>query len=119
MTHLGYEDRHAWTLIAVVETKLHLIALGVERRNVFVDFVAGNEKSLQLPLYAHEEHAVELVYILVKVYDVAFVVGYKFRYFCDDALLVGAVQKQNGRLFHLSSLVSIFLFLTCKGTKKK
>jgi hypothetical protein len=91
MTHLGYEDRHAWTLIAVVETKLHLIALGIEGGNIFVEFIARNKESLEFPFYSHEEHAIYLVYVLVKIDDVSSVVGDKLSYFRNDTLLVRAV----------------------------
>jgi hypothetical protein len=91
MTHLGYEDGHAWTLIAVVETKLHLIALGIEGGNIFVEFIARNKESLEFPFYSHEEHAIYLVYVLVKIDDVSSVVGDKLSYFRNDTLLVRAV----------------------------
>ena len=81
MTHLRDENRHPRTLVAVIERELHLIALGIERGDIVVELVAGDEESLELPFYAHEEHAIHLVYILIQVDNVAFVVGYKFGHF--------------------------------------
>ena len=108
VAHLRDEDSHAWLLVAVVQAELHLIALGVERRDVFVDLVAGNQETLQFPLNAHEEHAVKLVYVLVKVDDVTLIVSNKLRHFCNNTLLVRAMEKQNCCLFHLVSLLFTF-----------
>ena len=81
MAHLRDEDGHAGPLVAVIEAELHLVALGIERGNVVVDLLPGNEETVQFPLYAHEEHAVLTVNILIEIDDVALVVGNKFRHF--------------------------------------
>ena len=92
VAHLGNEDSHTGTLVAIVERELHLIALGIERGDIVVDLVARNEEAVQLPLNAHEEHAFNLIYVLIEVHNVTLVVCDEFRYLCDDALLVGAMQ---------------------------
>ena len=105
VAHLRDEDGHAGPTVAEVEAELHLVSLSVERVNIFADFLAGDEEAVQLPLYAHEEHAVLAVYILVKVNDVALVVGNKLGYLRDNALLVGAVEEKNGGRFHCLRMI--------------
>ena len=100
MAHLRNENGHARTLVAIIERELHLIALSIERGDVIVEFVAGNQKTVQFPFYAHKEHAVLFVNILVKVDDVSFIIRYKFSHFRYDALLVRTVKKQNCGWFH-------------------
>ena len=108
MAHLRHEDGHPGALVAVIERELHLVALGIERGDIFVDLVAWNEEAVEFPFYAHEEHAVLLVHILVQVDDVPFVVGDESGHFCNDALLVRAMQQQYGCL-----LLSRFCRLVC------
>ena len=91
MAHLRNEDGHAWTLVAIIEAELHLIALCVEGCDVFVNLIAWNQEAVEFPFYSHEEHAVLTVNILIKVNNISLVVGNKFRHFRDDALLIGAV----------------------------
>lgn len=49
-------------------------------------------KLLKFPLHTHEEPSVYFVDILVKIDDVAIVVGDELCYLCNDAQLVRAVQ---------------------------
>ena len=91
VTHFRYENGHSWTFIAVVQAKLHLIALGIKCCDVIIEFVTRNEKSVKFPLYAHEKHSFYLVYILIKVNDVSFIIRNKLSYLRDDTLLVRAV----------------------------
>ena len=42
VAHLTHEYRHAWALVAVIERELHLVALGIERGDIIIEFVARN-----------------------------------------------------------------------------
>ena len=100
VAHLADEDSHAWALVIKVKVERHTVTLGIEGVYIFLNFLSGNKKSLQFPFYTHEKHAVLMVNILVKIDDVALVVGDEFGYFRNNALLVGAVQKHDGCWFH-------------------
>ena len=91
VAHLRHEDGHARTLVAVVERELHLVALGIQRADVFVYLVARYQETVQFPLYAHEENAVLAVNVLVEIDNISLIVGNKLGYFRYNALLVGAV----------------------------
>ena len=123
MAHLADEDCHAWALVAVVEAELHLVALRIERVDVVVELVARNQEPFQFPFYAHEEHPFYLIDVLVQIDDVAFVVGDKLRHLRDDALLVGAMQEEDGcgiwRAHDGDVLLVILLFVSqivCKSS---
>ena len=81
VTHFRDEYCHTGALVAVIEREFHLVALGIERGDIVIEFVARNQKAFEFPFYAHKEHAVYLVDILVEVDDVAFVVGDKLGHF--------------------------------------
>ena len=114
MAHLADENGHTGTYVVEIKAEGHLIALGVKSGDVFLDLVTGNEEIIQLPFKTHEENTILTVDILVEVDDVPLVVGDEFGHFRDDALLVGAVQKQYGSGSHLS-----FLKIQCKGTNNR
>ena len=80
VAHTAHEDGHAWTLVAEVEAELHLVASDVERVDQLADLFAGDEERVQLPLEAHEEHAVLTVHILVQIDNVTLIVGYELGY---------------------------------------
>ena len=91
VAHLADEDGHARALVGEIEVERHLIACRVERGQVFLDFILGDEEFLEFPLDAHEEHAVLAVHILVEIDDVSLVVGNELGYFRNDSRLVGTV----------------------------
>jgi len=103
MAHLAHEYRHSWTDIAEVEIERHVITLGIQYVDILLDFLTWDEKGFEFPFNTHEESAILVVDILVKVDDVALVVGNKLRYLRDDALLVRAMQKQYSGWFHYVS----------------
>ena len=76
-----------------LEAERNLVALGIQRRDIVGDLLAGNQEAVQLPFNPHEEHAVHLVHILVQIDDIAPVVGNETGHFRDDALLVGTMQQ--------------------------
>ena len=100
MTHLRYEDCHARLLVVEVQTESHLVALCIERFEVFLDLLTRYEELVEFPFNAHEEHSILTVNILVEIDDVAVVIRDELGYFCDDARLIRAVQKHNCCGFH-------------------
>ena len=91
VTHLRNEDGHPRTLVAVIEREFHLVALSIKRSNIVIKLVAWNKETFKFPFYAHEEHAVYLVHILIEVNNITFVIGYEFCHLRYNALLVGTV----------------------------
>ena len=92
MAHLAHEDGHARPFVVEVEVECNAIFLRIKRLYVIGYLATWNEKVFQFPFYAHEEHSVFSVNILVKVDDVAMVVGNELGDFRDDARLVWAMQ---------------------------
>ena len=92
VAHLADEQSHARTLIAVIQAELHLIALGIQRSDIIIDFLAWNLEPFQFPFYTHEEHPLYLIDILIQINDVSLVIRYKLCYVRNDTLLVGAMQ---------------------------
>ena len=103
VAHLAHEDGHTGTDVVEIEVESHVVALGVECRDVFLYLFTRDEKVIKLPLDAHEEHTILAVHVLVQINDVALVVGDELGHFGYDALLVGAVEQQyGGRSLHFS-----------------
>ena len=91
MAHLAHEDSHAGTLVIKVEIERHLVSPAVQGLDIFLYLIPRDEKFLQLPLYAHEEHTVFSIHVLVQIDDVSLVVCNELGHFRDDARLVRAV----------------------------
>ena len=110
VAHLADEDSHAWLHVVEVEAACHLVFLCIERVDIFLYLVSWNEEVVEFPFYAHEEHAVLMIYILVKINDVSLIVGDKPCYFRDYARLVGAMQEDNGSGFHFFFFCSVLYY---------
>ena len=91
MAHFAYKKCHSRFLRIKINIKFHIIALSIKRFNILFNFVRGYSEVRKLPLYTHKETAIYLVYILVKIDDIAMIVRNKFCYLCDDAQFVRAV----------------------------
>ena len=78
MAHLAHENCHAGTNIIEIKIECHLVTLCVQYVDVFLYLLARDEKIVKFPFYTHEKHTVLTIYILVKIYNVAFIVGDEF-----------------------------------------
>ena len=92
----GDEDGQARHLAGEVQLPLHVVLLGDEGVEVFADLVVRDDEPVQLPLDAHEKDLLVLVHVLGEGGDVAVVLVDEFADRGDDALVVRAVDEQDG-----------------------
>ena len=59
----------------------------------FIELLGWYEELLECPLHTHEEVFFDVVDILVKIDNVTIVVGNELRDFCNDSLLVRAMEQ--------------------------
>ena len=116
MAHLRDKDGHARTFVVEIQIKLHVVAQGIEHVNVLTYLLTGNHELLQFPLYAHKEHTVLTVNILIQIDNVALIVGDELGHFRNNALTVRTMKQQYGCWFHYYYLD--FYLMRCKGNKK-
>lgn len=105
MTHLAHKYGHARLDIAEMQTERHVISLGIQRLDIVLKLFPWYCEIAELPLQPHEKHAVQTVYILVKIYNVTVIVGYKLCYLCYNALLVRAMKQQYCSWSHLPWMI--------------
>lgn len=101
MGHLAHEECHARLDIAEVKIGCHVVALAVECVDILSNLIARDKEALEFPFHTHEEHLINLVYILVKVDDITIVVCYEFCNLCNDTLLVRTMQKEYSCWFQI------------------
>lgn len=95
VAHFADEDGHSRGFIAEVEIEGEFEAFVVEGVQDVADFVARDIEIFEFPFDAHEEHAVDIVDILVDIDDIAAVIGDEAGEFGDDALSIGAVEQED------------------------
>ena len=117
----GHEHGELIDLVAEAQFEVHIELFTDQRAEVFFDGASGNQEVFQVPLDAHEEHAVELVDALVHPDDVTSVGQDKAGYFVDDAgaVLAGEFYDcgQHGLLIRQNQKAKGRKELTTKGSK--
>ena len=91
MAHLTYEQSHARLHIVEVNVELHLISWTVQCLNILFNLLWRDGELGKLPLHTHEEAAVNLVHILVKVNNVTVIICNELGDICNNTQLIRAM----------------------------
>lgn len=103
---LAYEQSHLRLHIAEIETELHLIFLGEQSLEIFLNLLAGNGEAVKLPLQPHEKDLIDPVHILVSIYDIAVIDGDEIRNFRHNALSVRTMKQKTCGCTHGNALLT-------------
>ena len=80
MRHLRYKNSHTRLVIREIQPETHAVFLCIQRIDIFINLLFRNEEVLQFPLDPHKENILDMIYILIEIYNIPFIYGYEVRH---------------------------------------